>query len=61
MLLIIGSLLVILLFYASIDDLKSKEMDDTAKAIWALIILIVPILGPITYFMINFNSKESSI
>ena len=33
--------------------LRKQALDETAKAVWVLIILILPIVGPITYLMLN--------
>lgn len=30
---------------------RNRPESDTALAVWALIVLIVPVLGPIAYFM----------
>jgi hypothetical protein len=39
--------------------LRKQTIDDTAKAIWALTILILPIVGPITY-LILFSGRQNS-
>ena len=37
--------------------LRKQTMDDTAKAVWVLIILILPVIGPITYLVL-FSGKQ---
>ncbi len=37
--------------------LRKQTMDDTAKAVWVLIILILPVVGPITYLVL-FSGKQ---
>lgn len=34
-------------------NLRKQALDETAKAVWVLIILLLPIVGPITYLMLN--------
>ena len=38
--------------------LRRQTMDDTAKAIWILIILILPVVGPITYLVL-FSGRQN--
>lgn len=37
--------------------LQRQTMDDTAKAVWVLIILVLPVVGPITYLVL-FSGKQ---
>jgi phospholipase D-like protein len=37
--------------------LRKETLDDTAKAIWVLIILILPVVGPLTYLVL-FSGKQ---
>jgi hypothetical protein len=37
--------------------LRKQTMDDTAKAVWVLIILVLPVVGPITYLVL-FSGKQ---
>ena len=39
--------------------LRNDVLDDTAKALWVLIILILPVVGPLTY-LILFSQKNTS-
>ncbi len=34
-------------------QLRSNDLPATAKAIWAVVILCVPILGAVAYFIVN--------
>lgn len=37
--------------------LRKQTLDETAKAVWVLVILVLPVVGPITYLML-FSGKE---
>ena len=37
--------------------LRKQTIDDTAKAVWVLIILILPVVGPTTYLVL-FSGKQ---
>ncbi len=37
--------------------LRKQTMNDTAKAVWVLIILILPVVGPVTYLVL-FSRKQ---
>ena len=39
--------------------LRNHVMDDTARAMWVLIILVLPVVGPITYIML-FSKKSNN-
>ena len=39
--------------------LRNQTMDDTARALWVLIILVLPVVGPLTY-LILFSQKNAS-
>ena len=56
----------ILLFYglilifplvALINCLNSKWKDNTNKLVWAIVIIILPIVGALLYFIIGKNQK----
>ena len=50
-------MLVIALYLAAIIDvLKSKFRQDD-KLIWVLVILLVPVIGPLLYFIIGLKDK----
>jgi hypothetical protein len=37
--------------------LRKQTTDETAKAVWVLIILLLPVVGPITYLVL-FSGKQ---
>jgi hypothetical protein len=52
------SLLIILLPLAALFSLlKSNFKDSTTKLIWVLVILLVPVAGPILYFVIGRRQR----
>jgi hypothetical protein len=54
----IFSLLIILLpIIALFSLLKSTFKDSTTKVIWVLVILLVPVAGPIFYFVIGKRQR----
>jgi hypothetical protein len=40
--------------------LRNHALDETARAVWVLIILVLPIVGPLTYLML-FRKNNSSM
>jgi hypothetical protein len=40
--------------------LQKQPMDDTAKAVWILIILLIPIVGALTYILL-FSERQKGI
>lgn len=59
---LLPSLILILLWLIPVliafARLRRQAIDETAKAIWALIILILPVIGPITYVML-FSGRQN--
>jgi hypothetical protein len=54
----IFSLLIILLpIVALFSLLKSTFKDSTTKLIWVLVVLLVPVAGPILYFIIGRRQR----
>ncbi len=52
MLIIIGGLLVILLpVFAIVDILRNQNVRENEKVLWIILIIIIPILGSIIYFL----------
>ena len=39
--------------------LRNQALDDTARALWVLIILVLPVVGPLTYLML-FSQKTTN-
>jgi hypothetical protein len=38
--------------------LRNQPLDDTARALWVQIILVLPVVGPLTYLML-FSQKTN--
>ncbi|MEQ8623770.1 MAG: PLD nuclease N-terminal domain-containing protein [Vicingaceae bacterium] len=55
--LIIAAFFLLLPLLALIDLLRSDFKDSSDKLIWVLIILFLPILGSILYFVMGGNQK----
>ena len=51
------SLIILLPVIALFSLLKSIFKDSTTKLIWALVILFVPVAGPILYFFIGRRQR----
>ncbi|WP_213188586.1 PLDc N-terminal domain-containing protein [Cloacibacterium caeni] len=47
----------VLWIFALIDILKSNFKDSTNKIIWVLIVLLLPVLGSILYFIFGGQQK----
>jgi hypothetical protein len=55
--LIILILWFILFIYAIIDVLKNKFEPENNKIIWVIVVILLPILGPVLYFFIGKKQK----
>lgn len=42
-----------------LSNLRKRNIEETAKAVWVLIILLLPIIGPVTYFMMNNEKRDT--
>ncbi|MFJ7749422.1 PLDc N-terminal domain-containing protein [Arthrobacter sp. NPDC097144] len=49
----IGLLMVVILVGALIGIARSGQLTATAKAVWVLIVLAFPVLGPVAWFFIG--------
>jgi len=49
----------VLWIFALIDILKSNFKDSTNKIIWVLIVLLLPVLGSILYFIFAGQQKTN--
>ena len=49
----------VLWIFAIIDVLKSNFKDSTNKIIWVLIVLLLPVLGSILYFIFGGQQKAN--
>ena len=59
---LLPSLILIFMWLISVliafARLRTHAIDETAKAVWALTILIVPVVGSITYLML-FSGRQN--
>jgi hypothetical protein len=39
--------------------LRKEEISDTAQVIWAVVILLIPILGAVTFFIVRSGSRSN--
>jgi hypothetical protein len=53
----IFSLLILLPIVALFSLLKFNFKDSTTKLIWVLVVLLVPVAGPILYFIIGRRQR----
>jgi hypothetical protein len=37
--------------------LRKRTLDETAKAVWVLVIVAIPVVGPLAFLMVN-SSKQ---
>ncbi|WP_374451388.1 PLDc N-terminal domain-containing protein [Cloacibacterium normanense] len=49
----------VLWIFAIIDILKSNFKDSTNKIIWVLIVLLLPVLGSVLYFIFGGQQKTN--
>jgi beta-lactamase regulating signal transducer with metallopeptidase domain len=56
--LIIGALPFILMVAALIDILRHEFEPDQNKIIWVLVVIFLPLLGSLLYFLIGSNQKK---
>ena len=42
-----------------VSNLRKRNIEETGKAIWVLIILLLPIIGPVTYFLMNNEKRDA--
>ncbi len=54
----IGSILLLIIVVLAVIDLLKKPYPIEKKLIWGAIILFIPYLGAILYFIIGRNGKE---
>ena len=39
--------------------LRKEEMSDTAQVIWTVVILLIPILGAVAFFIVRSHSRRN--
>jgi hypothetical protein len=42
----------------ALSRLSKRTVDETAKAVWVLVIVLIPIIGPLVFLMMNGNKTE---
>ena len=50
---IIGIVVLVFFIWMLIDCIQNKNLDSTKKIIWVLVILFVPLLGPLIYYFVG--------
>ena len=56
----IGALVLwVVLSIIALVSLRDRVMDDTAKAIWAVAVIAVPILGPVALWIVSPGAKRT--
>ncbi len=38
--------------------LRKRTLDETAKAVWVLVIVLVPLIGPIAFLLMSDNRQK---
>ncbi|MCL6525212.1 MAG: PLD nuclease N-terminal domain-containing protein [Thermoflavifilum sp.] len=54
-----GLLVLILWIWALVDIIKSRFASDTTKLIWIIVVILLPVLGSILYFLIGRQQRVS--
>ena len=57
---IITILAWLILIVIALSRLYKRDLDEIAKAIWVLIILVIPILGPLAYIFMNRGGQKTN-
>ena len=50
--------LLLLWIFALVDLFKNPDVSGVAKALWAIAIVLVPIIGMIVYFLVVYESES---
>lgn len=60
---LLPSMILILLWLlpalVPLSNLRKRNIEETAKAVWVLVILLLPIIGPMTYFLMNNEKRDA--
>ena len=54
---LIGLLCLILWVWALVDIINRRFSDDTTKIVWILVVILLPLLGTILYYVIGREQK----
>lgn len=41
-----------------LSNLRKRNIEETAKAVWVLVILLLPVIGPVTYFVMHNEKRD---
>lgn len=55
---ILGIIVLILDIVAIVDAVKNTALDQTKKILWILLIVLLPLIGMILYFILGKNKKS---
>jgi len=53
-------ILLPLTFFAILDVVRSDFRRDSDRILWALIVLLVPVIGPVLYYLVGRKQKIHS-
>ncbi|WP_315820922.1 PLD nuclease N-terminal domain-containing protein [Paraflavitalea speifideaquila] len=56
---LIGLLCLVLWIWALVDIINSRFREDSTKLVWALIVIFIPFIGTILYYIIGREQKIS--
>jgi len=60
---LLPSMILILLWLlpalVPLSNLRKRNIEETAKAVWVLVILLLPIIGTVTYFWMNNEKRDA--
>ncbi len=51
----------VLFIVALVGIARSARLSDLARAVWVLIVLVFPVLGPVVWFIIGQHSEHSGV
>lgn len=54
---LIGLLCLALWIFALVDIVNSRFRQDTTKIVWALVVIFIPFIGTILYYLIGREQK----
>jgi heme/copper-type cytochrome/quinol oxidase subunit 4 len=55
---IVVSLIWLVPAFLLFSHIRKNSMEETAKAVWVLVILLLPIVGPLTYWLLKREDKK---
>lgn len=58
---VIMLLLVALAIAAVVSVARHPRLESTAKAVWIVLVVLAPVLGPIAWFIYRFAEREQPV